>query len=172
MDFSLSRVIEMFEERFGRVATTALVGIVALALACVSLKTIFETAVLPSFRVAKALILGHQVLVNQIFNTPNTLIGNIVGLVATLFCVSMAVRAKIGSIKLKMEATKLRLEANELISNTRRITGRIDDSARESLKSAQQHLDNMKAFTESRMIIGPPDAQPPVQLLQEPPKRT
>jgi hypothetical protein len=56
MDFSLSRVVEMFEERFGKRATTALVGVAGLAIAAISVRTIFNDLLRPTFQWTKFLI--------------------------------------------------------------------------------------------------------------------
>jgi hypothetical protein len=58
MDFGLSRVIEMFEERFGRIAATALVGLIAVALACLSVQKIVEILVVPTYGVALKIASG------------------------------------------------------------------------------------------------------------------
>ncbi len=45
MDFGFSRFLEMFEERFGRLATTILIGLIAAALVAYSLKVIIDTTI-------------------------------------------------------------------------------------------------------------------------------
>jgi hypothetical protein len=47
MDFGLSGFVEMFEKRFGQLPTTVLVALIGLALACLSIKTVVEIAILP-----------------------------------------------------------------------------------------------------------------------------
>jgi hypothetical protein len=54
MDFSLSRIVEMFEERFGRAAATALIGLVATALAIMSIKAIFVDFLAPAYSFFKS----------------------------------------------------------------------------------------------------------------------
>jgi hypothetical protein len=43
MDFGLARFLEMFEERFGRRATTALLALIGLAVTAYSIKLAIET---------------------------------------------------------------------------------------------------------------------------------
>ena len=45
MDFGFARFLEMFEERFGRVATTAILAILGLAAAAWAVKTIVEAII-------------------------------------------------------------------------------------------------------------------------------
>jgi hypothetical protein len=45
MDFGFSRFLEMFEDRFGRHATTVLIALIATALAAYSIKVIVDTTV-------------------------------------------------------------------------------------------------------------------------------
>jgi hypothetical protein len=45
MDFGFGRFLEMFEARFGQRMTTALLGVLALAAGCWSIKTVIEFAV-------------------------------------------------------------------------------------------------------------------------------
>lgn len=44
MDFGFSRFLEMFEERFGRLATTALIAMIGAALVAYSIKVVVDTA--------------------------------------------------------------------------------------------------------------------------------
>jgi hypothetical protein len=46
----------MFEERFGRRAASALVGLIGLALACLSVKTIVEILVIPSYGMVLSIV--------------------------------------------------------------------------------------------------------------------
>ncbi len=55
MDFSLARIIEVFEERFGRKASTALIVLVALAIASWALKAIVANFIVPSWNLAMKL---------------------------------------------------------------------------------------------------------------------
>jgi uncharacterized membrane protein len=52
MDFGLSRFLEMFEERFGRRLTTALLAIIALAIFGVCAKLIYEDILTPLYAFA------------------------------------------------------------------------------------------------------------------------
>jgi hypothetical protein len=45
MDFGFSRFLEMFEDRFGRLATTVLIGVLALAATSWAIKTVIEFAI-------------------------------------------------------------------------------------------------------------------------------
>jgi hypothetical protein len=49
VDFGLSRILEMFEQRFGPKAAAALVALAALALAAVCLKTIVDDLIVPLY---------------------------------------------------------------------------------------------------------------------------
>ncbi len=60
MDFGLSRIVEMFEERFGPRATSVLVALVALALGAISLKTIVDDLIVPLYTVASQLLAGQK----------------------------------------------------------------------------------------------------------------
>ena len=45
MDFGFARFLEMFEERFGRIATTAILAILGLAASAWAVKTIIEAII-------------------------------------------------------------------------------------------------------------------------------
>ena len=47
MDLGIDRLVEMFEERFGRTAGTAVLALIGLAVIGLTLKTIYETILLP-----------------------------------------------------------------------------------------------------------------------------
>ena len=49
MEFGLSRIIEMFEERFGKRLTTLVTAIIVLALVCVAAKAIIIDFIRPSY---------------------------------------------------------------------------------------------------------------------------
>lgn len=61
MDFTISRVVEMFEERFGKRATTALVGTIAFAVFSVSVKTVIDTAIVPIASTVRDIFSGNKI---------------------------------------------------------------------------------------------------------------
>lgn len=62
MDFGLNRILEMFEERFGRTATTVLLAAIGLALFGYCAKTMIETSLYFYYLAATALnISGYSV---------------------------------------------------------------------------------------------------------------
>jgi hypothetical protein len=56
MDFGLGRFLEMFEERFGRRVTTALLALVGIAIAVFCLHLVFEGFLLPIYALSSAFI--------------------------------------------------------------------------------------------------------------------
>jgi hypothetical protein len=58
MDIGLSRIIEMFEERFGRTSATALIGIIAFALATWAVNEIITGFVIPLYHFTDSLLNG------------------------------------------------------------------------------------------------------------------
>jgi uncharacterized membrane protein YccC len=80
MDFGLGRFLEMFEERFGRLATNLLLIVIALAVFGGCVKLIYENLVVPLITVAVA-VNGGQPL-SGIFSHPdlwNNAIGAAIG---------------------------------------------------------------------------------------------
>lgn len=76
MDFSVARVIEMFEERFGRFLTTVLIGLIALALACVSVRTILDILVIPVVTLVRDAISNHPISFAKLIQTPSPVARN------------------------------------------------------------------------------------------------
>ena len=58
MDYNVTRLVEMFEARFGRHLTTAFIGLISFALICISIKTIVET-IWPIVGLVREAVTGH-----------------------------------------------------------------------------------------------------------------
>jgi len=58
MDIGLGRFLEMFEERFGRTATTVLVGIIGLAVIAFCVPLIWNNLIMPIYLGVSAIIQG------------------------------------------------------------------------------------------------------------------
>jgi hypothetical protein len=92
MDFGLNRFLEMFEERFGRRLTTALLALMGLAVASVSVSLIYANIALPAWQFLTALYFALKLPSSP---SPNflDLVGKVgSGVAAVLAVVLMVVR--------------------------------------------------------------------------------
>lgn len=75
MDFGLDRLLQMFEDRFGRAPTTALVALLAAALAAWSIKTLWTDLIAPVYAwVVSATTRGQLIIPLTIQNFINVTI--------------------------------------------------------------------------------------------------
>jgi hypothetical protein len=66
MDFGLGRFLEMFEDRFGRWATTVLLGLIALAIVTFTIRLIVDGFIIPVTEFIYSLAISHQSVVQSL----------------------------------------------------------------------------------------------------------
>ena len=140
MDYNITRVVEMFEERFGRFLTTALIALIALALACLSLETIITSAVLPIGHVVAKIIeekpqsLAEMWRIGEKFYT-------IYGLTTSLLTIVFLIIAGITIFGVRRESIRLNADTRQNLRNTRILLNDIDASWRAIARLGESSTD-------------------------------
>jgi hypothetical protein len=105
MDFGLSRIVEMFEDRFGRFAATALIALIGLALACVSIKTIAEVAVWPVISLVRDIATRHPVSLESILSRNDFTGWNVAAVILTNVSIMVILVANIINYNINKKIT-------------------------------------------------------------------
>jgi hypothetical protein len=126
MDFGLDKLIEMFEERFGRTASTALLFIIGLAAFSAGLKMVYNNIVVPILDISKAFMRDEEWVVllrGDIFSAVFTALLSVVIYISISWFINKKINrmledARQEALRLKEELNLMRERAKLINKNT------------------------------------------------------
>lgn len=145
MDLGIDRLVEMFEERFGRRAGTAILALIGLAVVGLTLKTIYETMLLPLANVIASTWMSVSAMKTISLPSPTEIIAQAAIVILSVGLFVLSVRKLVG--------IRRRIDSSFRALHARLAALEYDKRTTEQERDALRHLLNRAG--------GSPGLQPP-----------